>query len=125
GLNLPDVEECFYEYKPDTDAVYDYTPDKNDWGTRDLINAIEGTARGWVDLQPKTTACNQKSSPYGPHFRATRLGVGDLSKFGGQLWFHSYDSTTRAAHHQTGLGVDIRCLRKHPTGTRVTHSDTV
>jgi|SRR2546426_405776 len=110
SLDLPDIEGGFYTYRPDADPVFDQ-PDSNDWGTLALINMIEATARGWVDHDPRTADCYAASSQNDSAPPSLRFGVGDMSKFSGGAWYHSYDTELRHHDHQNGLDVDVRYLR--------------
>lgn len=112
GLKLPDANPGYYEYRPASDPRWDQQPDSNDWGTLRVINAIEASSRGWIDVSPPTNVCNVHSCLYCGTPRATQFGVGDISKFGGDLWLHSYDAGRRHDFHRNGLEVDIRYIRK-------------
>ncbi len=108
GLNLFDVQAGYYHYFPGGDPRWDQ-PDSNDWAILRAINIVEATAREWVDFRPRSDTCAQESDRFE---RAFEFGVGDLSKLGGGLWLHSYDSDRRHVSHQNGLDIDVRYLRK-------------
>jgi hypothetical protein len=102
GINFPDTDPGVgvYEFRPNPvgsggyDSRYD-VPDSNDWGTLKLINLIEATGRKWVDQNPPTDVCYFYELQNDSSFAAAHFGVGDMSKFGGGEWLHSYDGTPR------------------------------
>lgn len=121
GLNLPDFDDGFYEYRPNPqgnpqfDPLYD-VPDGNDWGILRLINVIESAGRDWANYDPNMDSCYYwrdiyRHSVYLPE----QFGVGDMSKDGGGQWLHSYNPdpfNPRHRGHQNGTEADIRYLRK-------------
>jgi len=115
GLNLPEYNEGYYQYRPSSDPRWDgylgSMPDSNDWGTLAAINAIEATARAWVDPVPTTNICSRYSSEYGGTPRSHQFDIGDISKLGGGPWLNS-DGRTRHKSHQNGLDIDVRYPRK-------------
>ena len=118
GINFPDVDPGVgvYEFRPnpvgtaDYDPLYD-EPDSNDWGTLALINTIEATGRAWSEVDPTDSTCYYNWYLFDSLPAAARFGIGDMSKFGGGPWQHSYNGELRHAQHQNGLEVDIRYLR--------------
>ncbi len=118
GINFPDVDPGVgvYEFRPNPpgsayyDPAYDQ-PDSNDWGTLALINTIEATGRDWTDLDPLDSTCYYYNYLYDSLPAAARFGIGDMSKFGGGVWLHTYDGGHRHYDHQNGLDVDVRYLR--------------
>lgn len=107
GLNLPDVNGGYFHYFPGSDPRWDVV-DSNDWGTLALINAIEATARDWIDFSEENRVCNQFTNFI---TRAPKFDVGDMSKRGGGYWSDS-NGQQRHAGHQNGLEVDVRYVRK-------------
>lgn len=114
GINLPG-NVGLYQFRPNPegsqywDPLYD-RPDSNDWGTLTLVNFVEAAGRAWVDMAAERDVCFHYQLEAG-YLNESNIGIGDISKFGGGHWYHSYDAAQRHGNHAIGLELDIRYLR--------------